>query len=82
MATYTGLAVRHAPADSHKSQRSVEGYHTTHRQQVWTLRGAVREHYCGYDIKAYDASMTWLAKHAMRIYERYRLHSGGQTYER
>lgn len=51
LSTYTGLAVRQAPAYSYETQ---ERYRSTLWQQVRTLREGVKNKYGGYHIKAYD----------------------------
>lgn len=74
-----GLVVRHGPAYSHEAQGSIERYRSTLRRQVRTLREAVKVNDGGFDIKASDRLMTWLAKRAACIYHRYLLHTDGQT---
>lgn len=56
--------MRQAPAYSHESQGSIERAHAALWQQVRALRGAAKDSYNGYDAKAYDELMAWLANYA------------------
>ena len=78
VATSINIALRQAPKYSSESQGSVERFHSTLWAMVRTLLLVVRTNY-GVELRMTDDLVTWAVKHAVWLYNRYQVHSDGQT---
>ena len=78
VAAATNIGLRQAPKYSSESQGSVERFHSTLWAMVRTLLLVVKTHY-GLELRVTDDLVTWIVKHAVWLYNRYQVHSDGQT---